>query len=320
MSWPDVERERVLRKVTRRLVPFSFICYVIAYIDRVNIGFASAVLQRDLGLSQRGVRVRGRPVLPRLLPVRDPQQPDPRARRRAALDRAHHDRLGPRLDGDDVRHRQVELLRRARPARAGGGRLLPGHGALPDLLDPGRASARATGALFMMAAPVAIMVGAPVSEALLQLDGWLGLARLAVAVPARGTARRRARRRGALRADRSARAGEWLDPEDRALAQRRHGRRSARRRASRHAARLQGRCRAAKRAGCSASFYFLNTTVTYGIFLWLPRDAAGGVRDRPASRQRVTRSRSSRRSSPWCWSGATRIGPASASGTWRRAR
>src|SRR4029079_18212739 len=28
-----------------------FICYVIAYIDRVNIGFAASAMQRDLGLS-----------------------------------------------------------------------------------------------------------------------------------------------------------------------------------------------------------------------------------------------------------------------------
>ena len=33
-----------------------------------------------------------------------------------------------------------------------------------------------TGALFMTAAPVAVLVGAPVSEALLALDGTLGLA------------------------------------------------------------------------------------------------------------------------------------------------
>ena len=30
----------VLRQVRRRLVPFAFLCYVAAYIDRVNIGFA----------------------------------------------------------------------------------------------------------------------------------------------------------------------------------------------------------------------------------------------------------------------------------------
>ena len=34
-----------------RLIPFIFVCYVIAYLDRVNISFASAELQRDLGLS-----------------------------------------------------------------------------------------------------------------------------------------------------------------------------------------------------------------------------------------------------------------------------
>jgi sugar phosphate permease len=43
--------ERVLAHVRRRLIPFAFICYVVAYIDRVNIGFAANELQRDLGLS-----------------------------------------------------------------------------------------------------------------------------------------------------------------------------------------------------------------------------------------------------------------------------
>ena len=51
------------------------------------------------GLEQHGVRLRGRPVLPRLLPLRDSEQSGPRARRRAALDRADHDRLGARLHG-----------------------------------------------------------------------------------------------------------------------------------------------------------------------------------------------------------------------------
>ena len=51
MSWQDSERERVLRKVRRRLIPFAFICYVVAYIDRVNVSFAASALQRDLGLS-----------------------------------------------------------------------------------------------------------------------------------------------------------------------------------------------------------------------------------------------------------------------------
>ena len=48
----DREREaRVMRKVTWRLVPFMFLCYVISYLDRVNIGFASTALKRDLDLT-----------------------------------------------------------------------------------------------------------------------------------------------------------------------------------------------------------------------------------------------------------------------------
>src|SRR5918993_3281625 len=45
------EQRAVITRVTRRLIAFAFICYVVAYIDRVNIGFAAGALQRDLGLS-----------------------------------------------------------------------------------------------------------------------------------------------------------------------------------------------------------------------------------------------------------------------------
>ena len=48
---PYPRADLVLRQVRRRLMPFAFICYVVAYIDRVNIGFAATELQRDLGLS-----------------------------------------------------------------------------------------------------------------------------------------------------------------------------------------------------------------------------------------------------------------------------
>src|SRR5215208_8301768 len=52
LTGDSAERHRqVVSRVTRRLIPFAFICYVVAYIDRVNVGFAATVLQRDLGLS-----------------------------------------------------------------------------------------------------------------------------------------------------------------------------------------------------------------------------------------------------------------------------
>jgi D-galactonate transporter len=37
--------------VTRRIIPFLFICYVFAYLDRVNIGFAALQMKGDLGFS-----------------------------------------------------------------------------------------------------------------------------------------------------------------------------------------------------------------------------------------------------------------------------
>jgi len=39
-------------KVTKRLVPFLIICYFVAYLDRVNVGFAALTMNKDLGLSQ----------------------------------------------------------------------------------------------------------------------------------------------------------------------------------------------------------------------------------------------------------------------------
>ena len=38
-------------KVTWRLVPFLFICYVASYLDRINIGFAQLQMKADLGFS-----------------------------------------------------------------------------------------------------------------------------------------------------------------------------------------------------------------------------------------------------------------------------
>ena len=47
----DAIEKRTMDKVTWRLVPFLVLCYFIAYLDRVNVGFANASMSRDLGLS-----------------------------------------------------------------------------------------------------------------------------------------------------------------------------------------------------------------------------------------------------------------------------
>src|SRR5215510_4897111 len=44
--------EALYRKVTWRLLPFLMLCYVIAYLDRVNIGFAKLQMLDDLAFSE----------------------------------------------------------------------------------------------------------------------------------------------------------------------------------------------------------------------------------------------------------------------------
>ena len=41
----------VVAQLTWRLVPFLFLLYIVAYLDRINVGFAALQMQQDLGLS-----------------------------------------------------------------------------------------------------------------------------------------------------------------------------------------------------------------------------------------------------------------------------
>lgn len=52
MHVAPVNEASVYRKVTLRLLPYLFLCYILAYIDRVNVGFAKLQMQRDLGMTE----------------------------------------------------------------------------------------------------------------------------------------------------------------------------------------------------------------------------------------------------------------------------
>jgi ACS family tartrate transporter-like MFS transporter len=126
-----------------------------------------------------------------------------------------------------------------------------------------------TGALFMMAAPVAVIVGGPVSEALLKLDGRLGLQGwqwlfLVEGLPAVIL--------GVLAldvlTDRPERAS-WLAPDDREWLCRTMAEEQARRRAVGHST-LRTSV-ASGRVWLLSGILFMNSLVTYGIFLWLPK-------------------------------------------------
>jgi D-galactonate transporter len=47
-----VDAEKTFGRIARRLIPFLFLCYVLNYIDRVNISFAHLQFRADIGLTE----------------------------------------------------------------------------------------------------------------------------------------------------------------------------------------------------------------------------------------------------------------------------
>src|SRR5260221_2832267 len=47
----DTLEQRTMARVSVRLVPFLIVCYFVAYLDRVNVSFAALTMNKDLGLS-----------------------------------------------------------------------------------------------------------------------------------------------------------------------------------------------------------------------------------------------------------------------------
>jgi MFS transporter, ACS family, tartrate transporter len=269
------EGRATIARVVRRLVPFIFLCYVVAYIDRVNIGFAKAELQRDLGLSDWSYGLGAGLFFLGYCAFEIPSN--------LVLER-----VGARLwiarimigwglvsmamlfvVGQWSFYAMRILLG---IAEAG---FFPGMVLYLTYWVPAAERAR-TGALFMTAAPVAVLIGAPVSEALLALDGRLGLAGwqwlfLVEGFPAVVL--------GVIAysflTDRPEQA-TWLPPAERAwlsgvMASER-AERLSHHQGSHLKALLNGRVL------LICFIYFLNTLVSYGVFLWLPsilREASG---------------------------------------------
>ena len=261
------ERQIVLRRVTRRLIPFAFICYVVAYIDRVNIGFAARELQQDLHLSFReygigaGLFFLGYCVfeIPSNLIL---------------------ERVGARLwiarimivwglvSMATMFITGVSSFMAARIilgiAEAG---FFPGMVLYLTYWIPASERARAN-ALFMTAAPVSVIVGAPVSEALLSMHGFWGLRGwqwlfLLEGLPAviLGVMALK------VLTDRPEQA-DWLKPDERDWLAATMNAERALRRDTGHAS--VWRSLGSGRVWLLSIVYLMNASVTYGIFLWLP--------------------------------------------------
>ncbi len=266
---------RVVSRVTWRLIPFIFICYVVAYLDRVNVGFAAKAMQRDLGLSDAvygfgaGLfffgyflfeipsnlileRVGARIWIARIMLVW------------GVVSAATMFVKGP---WSFYAMRIMLGL-----AEAG---FFPGMVLYLTYWVPARHRAR-TNALFMMAAPITMVVGGPLSATLLDIGGfaglhgwqWLfvieGLPAVACGFAALW-----------LLTDRPEKAA-WLEPVERDWLVREMAGERARKGAQAHGGAWSSL--ANPKVWFLSLIFFLNTAVTYGVFLWLPKileDASG---------------------------------------------
>ncbi len=258
----------VVSRVVRRLVAFAFLCYVVAYVDRVNIGFAAGALQRDLHLSDTAYGFGGGLFFLGYCLFEIPSN--------LLLERFGARRWIARImiawgvvsmATMFVGSATSFYLARVALGIAEAG-FFPGMVLYFTYWIPASERAR-TGALFMMAAPIAVIAGSQISEALLALDGrgglagwqWLFLIEGAPAVLLGLIALR-------VLTDRPEQA-EWLAAEERAwLAAHMEEERRARATVGERA--VFGSLRSG-RVWLLAAVYFLNTLVTYGVFLWLPK-------------------------------------------------
>jgi MFS transporter, ACS family, tartrate transporter len=47
----DMAARRASRKAVRRLIPFLILCFLVGFLDRVNLGFAALTMNKELGLT-----------------------------------------------------------------------------------------------------------------------------------------------------------------------------------------------------------------------------------------------------------------------------
>ena len=169
----DLE-SRTLRRVTLRLLPFLVLCYFVAYLDRVNVGFAKLTMSHDIGLTETAFGFGAGIFFLAYFVFEVPSN-------------LMLERFGARkwiarimftwglLSGamafvtGETSFYAVRVLLGF--AEAG---FFPGIIFFLTLWFPARERARIVG-LFMAAIPMSSVIGSPISGALLGLDGVLGL-------------------------------------------------------------------------------------------------------------------------------------------------
>ena len=124
---PPARADATFAKITWRLIPFLGVLWILAWIDRVNIGFAKLQMLDDLKFSQTVYGFGAGVLFCRLFSVRGSLEPIAGPHRRAKDDRPHNHRVGRHLHPADVRADAAAVLRRQVPAGRLRGRVLSGH-------------------------------------------------------------------------------------------------------------------------------------------------------------------------------------------------
>ncbi len=166
----DVEK-RAIGKVMWRLIPFLILCYFVAYLDRVNVGFAKLHMDQALGLSEAAFGLGAGLFFIGYFLFEVPSN-------------LFLERVGARVWiarimitwgivsaafafipcdlGETGIATERRILLPAPAARRLRGRLLSGHHLLSDLWFPAVYRARVI-SLFMLAIPISSIVGSPIS-------------------------------------------------------------------------------------------------------------------------------------------------------------
>jgi ACS family tartrate transporter-like MFS transporter len=254
-------------RVVRRLVPFLFLCYLVAYIDRVNIGFAARDMQDDLGMSDSVYGYGGALFFLGYFLFEIPSNLI--LQRTGARRWIARIMIGWGLVSMAMMLIEGEwsfyLVRFVLGVAEAG--FFPGIVLYLTYWVPERQRAR-TGALFMTAAPIAMVAGPWLSEALLKLDGlhglhgwqWLflveGLPAVVLGVIAYLYLTDLPEHATWLPASHR----EWLSGE------------MSRERAGRDTVQHSGfAVLRDRRVVLLCTAYFMNTLATYGVFLFLPK-------------------------------------------------
>ena len=121
---------------------FLIFLFLLAWIDRVNVGFAKLQMLQDLRFSEAVYGLGAGIFFIGYFLFEGAEQSAAAAHRRAQDPGAHHHPVGANVDGRGLRHDAVLVLSAALPAGRVRGGLLS---MLPDVLDPPAGAAASAG-------------------------------------------------------------------------------------------------------------------------------------------------------------------------------